>query len=110
MLNNEVSAIDLCKQKAIIDHFIELANQWLPEVATHTLVLCECEAFTYSLGITPFWRKLPLEGVILSQVLYQATNSWTKWTWSDWEIFFSHNQVAVFLLKFENVNNDHQSL
>ena len=28
---------DLRKQKAIIDHIIELANQWLPEVATRTL-------------------------------------------------------------------------
>ena len=34
------------------------------------LVLCdfaEREAFTYSLGITPSWRKFPLEGVILSR-------------------------------------------
>ena len=38
VVNNEVSAIDLCKQKTIIDHIIELANQWLPEVATHTLI------------------------------------------------------------------------
>ena len=37
MLNNKVSAIDLCKQKAIIDHFIELANHSLQEVATCTL-------------------------------------------------------------------------
>ena len=38
MLNNEVSAIDSCKQKPIIDHIIELTNQWLPEVATRTLI------------------------------------------------------------------------
>ena len=37
-LNNEESEIDLCKKNAIIDLIIELANQWLPEVATHTLI------------------------------------------------------------------------
>ena len=68
MLNNEVSAIDLCKQKAITDHIIELANRWQPEVATCTLIgalrFAASEAFTYSVGITPSWRKLMLEGVI----------------------------------------------
>ena len=38
MLNNEVSAIDLCKKKAIIDRIVELAKQCLPEVATRTLI------------------------------------------------------------------------
>ena len=56
MLNNEVSVINLCKQKANIEHIIELANQWLPEVATRTLI-----------GALRFWRKLPLEGVIWSR-------------------------------------------
>ena len=36
-LNNKESTIDLCKKNAIIN-LIELANQWLPEVATHTLI------------------------------------------------------------------------
>ena len=83
VLSNEVSVIDLCKHKAIINHIIELANQWLPEVATPTLIgveLCvfaECEAFTYSLGITPSWRKLPLEGVILLCYCYCSNRSVT---------------------------------
>ena len=69
MLNFEVSAIDSCKQKAIIGRIIELANQWLPEVATliDALHFAEREAFPYSLEITPSWRKLPPEGVILSR-------------------------------------------
>ena len=38
MFSNEVSAIDLCKQKTVVDHIIELAYQWLPEVVTRTLI------------------------------------------------------------------------
>ena len=32
------SWLDVCQQKAIIDHIIKLANRWLPEVATLTLI------------------------------------------------------------------------
>ena len=38
MLNNEVSAMDLCKENAIIHLIIELANHSLPKVAIHTLI------------------------------------------------------------------------
>ena len=53
MLNNEVSAIDLCKQKAILDHITELVNQWLPEVATRTLIgaLRFCRAWSVYLWL-----------------------------------------------------------
>ena len=53
MFNNEVSAIDLCKQKAIIDHIIELAYQWLPEVATRTLIGAQqfCRAWSIYLKL-----------------------------------------------------------
>ena len=37
-MNNEESAINLCKKNAIIDFIIKLANQWLLEVATRTLI------------------------------------------------------------------------
>ena len=57
VLNNEVSAINSCKQKPIIDRIIELANQWLLEVATRTLIgalrFCFCSWDSAFIG-TPF--------------------------------------------------------
>ena len=38
VLNNEVSTMDLCKQNAIINLIMELANHWLPKIAIRTLI------------------------------------------------------------------------